>query len=437
MSKGLLKPILYRLVTLMIGFCLALVAGEIVTAIYGYMHFSTFSVATLHQSQQENTFLRDIERMGNSYMATLFPHPYLAFVHRNGHGIEVNNVGLFGPDFPLQKDPRQFVILVTGGSVAAQFAQLKRDGIHYLEDILNTRYDFGGKQVLVLNGGDGAWRQPQQAILLLLYIDIVDAVITLDGFNEHYFFLGKGSRLGMPANNFHQVNPLAKHGYERLAAVWVSNRMRSFVASNRLLRGSHLAWFLQYGAGACLQRAATIHEDDRTTTIEGFFSLPDEWDKERCFQHNIEQYRKYIRMMNAMARSAERRAAFFLQPVPAIGKELTEDEKRVVGDLGYRDTYLRLTKELLALREEGIPVYDLLDVFSNTHETLYADCAHCIRYGAQNESKGYRLMAEAVAAVLEKEWGLERKPIPPEHEDMRENLRVHDDLLNKPDTAIE
>jgi len=380
-----------------------------VSTIYGYLRFSTLPTARLYELQRNNTFIRDIDRTGNSYAATLFPHPYLGFVHRKGSGIEVNNVGLLGYDFPYEKDQGKFVILVTGGSVAAQFAQLKRNGVRYLEDILNARYDFGGKRVVVLNGGDGAWKQPQQAILFLLYADIVDAVITIDGFNEHYIFMKKARRLEYPANNFHQVNPLSQHGYERLTAAWISNKIRSVTTENWLLSHSHLAWVFSHNLTACLQRATSGSKGPEETTIEGIFSLPDEWDKVRYFRYNAEQYRKYIRMMYVISTNLGIQSAFFLQAVPAIGKDLTEDEKRVVGDLKYRDTYLRLTKEVLTLRDEGVPVHDLLYVFSNNSETIYADSIHCVRHGQLNESEGYRLMSEAVVTILEKEWDLKKK----------------------------
>ena len=56
-----------------------------------------------------------------------------------------------------------------------------------LERILNA--EFTGDRFdrfIVLNGGHGAWKQPNQYIFFGLYADILAGVITLDGFNEHY-----------------------------------------------------------------------------------------------------------------------------------------------------------------------------------------------------------------------------------------------------------
>jgi len=52
----------------------------------------------------QNTYVRDVTRdTGCRFIDTLFPHPYVAFVHHANPpcGIFwVNNVCLYGPDFP-------------------------------------------------------------------------------------------------------------------------------------------------------------------------------------------------------------------------------------------------------------------------------------------------------------------------------------------------
>ena len=405
-----IRKMSYKILTIAIGTVLALLIGELAATVFGFARFGTLSTDRLYDHARNNTFIRDIEKAKNSYIDTLYPHPYLGFVHRKGYGLDVNNVGLLGHDYSFEKDPQKFVILVTGGSVAAQFAQMQISGIRYLEDILNATYDFGGRDVRILNGGDGAWKQPQQAILFLLYADIVDAVITIDGFNEHYMFRNTGQRLELPASNFHHTNPLARHGFQTLAAVWMSSTVSDTFKNHWLLGRSHLAWLLSYGVKGTLRRL-TDHASTNSggTTIESIFSLPPDWEEDKSFTYNLRQYQKYIRMMQSIADTMNVRTAFFIQPVPAIGKTLSEDEKNVVGDLSYRDTYLRMAQGLLRLRAEDIPVYDLLHIFSEHDETIYADPIHSVRQGERNESEGYRIMAEAISEALEKEWNLMRK----------------------------
>jgi hypothetical protein len=97
-------------------------AGYYLLANRGYV-----SVATL-LAREQNAFIREVK--GNrpcSYLDTLFPHPYLGHVHHANEpcGVLANNVGLFGPDYPAERDPGKFTILLTGGSVAAEM-----EGLH-------------------------------------------------------------------------------------------------------------------------------------------------------------------------------------------------------------------------------------------------------------------------------------------------------------------
>ncbi len=128
----------------------------------------------------------------------------------------------------------------------------------------------------------------------------------------------------------------------------------------------------------------------------------------------MELYKKYIRLMAGMARQMNLKQAFFIQPVPAIGKTLTEEERAVVGDLSYRDLYQSMTNKLLALREEQIPVYSLLDVFVDYKESIYRDPCHFVEYGPRRETKGNRLIAERIVSILEDDWGLKPKQSPGE-----------------------
>src|SRR5437667_4330754 len=69
---------------------------------YRVRNHSFVSVARM-LAEEQNSFIHEAKDHRNcTYLATLFPHPYLAFVlHGNSPcGIVANNVGLFGLVFP-------------------------------------------------------------------------------------------------------------------------------------------------------------------------------------------------------------------------------------------------------------------------------------------------------------------------------------------------
>ena len=63
-----------------------------------------------------------------------------------------------------------------------------------------------------------------------------------------------------------------------------------------------------------------------------------------------------LRATEVLARDYNLKSAFFIQPAPAYGKVLTDDEKRIVGDLSYRDIYRKMVAGLLTLRERGLAI---------------------------------------------------------------------------------
>jgi hypothetical protein len=362
--------------------------------------------------QEANRYIQEVTRAGSGcqYIDSLFPHPYLGFVHHGQPpcGIPgINNVGLFGPDFPAEPRADRFVILVTGGSVAAQFAQTIPAGPRYLEAILNEFYlSPTGKPFLVLNGGDGAWKQPQQAILFLLWSDVVDGIVTLDGFNEVLALPGS-LRFEYPANSFAVVNPLAREGYDAVVSRWLLGRLVGWASHNPITSRSHAIYMAVRAARRTLDHQAG-RERDQVTTIESLFRLPPQWDRNTRIAAALEQYKKYIRSMNAIGRDRKIRTAYFIQPVPAIGKRLTAAERAVVGDLSYGPLYARMTETLLGLRREEIPVFSLLEIFAGIEETLYDDPIH-LKRDTRGESLGYRLMAEKIAHTLAEAWKLRSK----------------------------
>src|SRR6476646_3412547 len=400
---------LVRLLAGLVFVFLLIIAVEGAFAAYFFLRDGRWVSAAQRWNAQENRFIGDLTSGTCRYVDSLFPHPYLVAVHTANPPCPtefLNAQGLFGRDFPLQRDPETFAILLTGGSVAAILGQTQKNSPLFLEEALNACYKPPkGRRFVVYNGADGGWRQPRQAIMSLLYGEAVDAIVTLDGFNEMQV-LGI-ERLEMPEAVFELLNPLALRSGRGVAASMLSNQMQIFI-SQSWARYSFTIFFIAARMRKSLEAIAYGELGARKTSVVSLFALPAEWKPEQRIAFNIEQYRKYARIIDAVAKAEGVRAAFFVQPVPAIGKELTEEERRVVGDLGYAALYTRLANALLEAQADGLQVFSLIDVFRDRHDTIYGDPIHFAHDGQTSDSRGNRLVAAAMADRLASIWSFER-----------------------------
>lgn len=408
-----MKQRIFGWIATLLSAVLTLAAVEIAATLWQTLHDGHYTPAPLLFERTPNLFIRDvIKNKGCVYADTLFPHPYLAFVHTGNPPCgpsNVNNIGLFNADFPNVRRTDRYVVLLTGGSVASQLGQnLPPPAPHYLENELNRRYiSPNGRPFLVLNGGDGAWKEPQQLILFSMYATLVDAVVVLDGFNEHYAFLpGTRSRLERPASNFMEINPLAGAAFGDIAGSWLLGRIAADLSSSSILRHSHAAYFI----ASRLQMASDSREIlnfGKRTTVSSLFALPQaiSSDPDKLFALQLSLYQGYERDIEAIARDENVKTAYFLQPVPAWGKSLTEEERLNAGNLSYGALYRRLVGEMLTLRDRGLPIYDLGAIYEKEGGRIYADDIHCWR-GLDGASPGYQIMAAQIAGKLADAWHL-------------------------------
>ena len=421
-----MKRRIFGWISVLIGIVLSLALIEVTAIAWMTIEEGRYTSAAELFERTQNTYVRDATK-GSScrYVDTLFPHPYLAFVHHANPpcGLPmVNNIGLFGHDFPAVKRTDRYVVLVTGGSVASQLAGTPIsaapgmppvEGPNYFERELNEHYiSPNGKPFLVLNGGDGAWKQPQQFILFSMYATAVDAVVVLDGYNEHFMFLpGTEEVLERAFSNFLEVNPfVADENFGDAAIGWVMGRLAGALAQNPILGHSHAAYMIVRGIES-VAKSKDNFKSGKRTTLTSIFAMPKEivQDHDKAFALQLEHYQKYARGIETVAKDQGVKSVFFLQPIPAIGKVLSEEEKRVVGDLSNRDLYKRIVAGMMTLRDRGLPIFDLGDLLADEKGTIYADHIHFDR-SVTGESKGYELMAKRMARQTAETWDLKAKP---------------------------
>ncbi|MFB9265943.1 hypothetical protein ACFFWD_22765 [Bradyrhizobium erythrophlei] len=156
--------------------------------------------------------LTDAVRSGPAEKPPQRIHPYLGFggtISRNDVWV-TNNLGFSQSTpykVPFQPSPRDFVVVVFGGSVASNLVAPPQSGLPLQAAVQELLPD---KNVIVYSMAQGSGKQPQQLMALSLLLALgqhIDVVVNLDAFNE--FALGY-------ENVWYHVHPI----YPSLSILW-------------------------------------------------------------------------------------------------------------------------------------------------------------------------------------------------------------------------
>ena len=414
-----MKQRIFGLISALIGIVIALAAIELTAIVWLYLEEGRYVSAEELFQRTQNTYVRDLTK-GTScrYVDTLYPHPYLAFVHHGNPpcGLpNVNNIGLLNTDFPtIKRDESTPCWWSAAGRLAgdaehpATRAALPRGG---------AQQALCQPQRQAVAGAERRRRRVEGAaafILFAMYATSVDAVIALDGYNEHYMFRPyTEARLEAPLSNFTDVNPfVADENFGDAAIGWVMGRVAGSLAQMPLLGHSHAAYMIVRGIEAVAKGKDVFKADkNKKTTLTSIFALPSDvkGNGEKVFQTQLALYQKYERAIEAVAKENNVKTAYFMQPVPSWGKTLTAEEVRAAGaNMTDPVIYRRMVDGMMTLRDQGLQIFDLGDLLKDVKETIYADDIHFTR-DTKGDSKGYRLMATKVVDDLAKAWNLQPK----------------------------
>jgi hypothetical protein len=403
-----LKKILLSLLYLLtVSACL-----EGTARIYYYSTNGSFS-SPITKIANKNIILRDRYKHKCSWSETLAPHPHLSHFHFKIQDcdlpesiLDINSQGLWGQMLPEWKSNQTFDIILTGGSVASFLGQMYKGGPRFLEEALNNSYTSPtGKPFRVFNIADGDWQQPAQLVVLGLYGHRASGIVSLEGFNEHWRFTA-GTRLFSPGTTFSQLVAPSLDSRRQLAAEYIVGTAERKMLATPLIRDS----LFVYALYDLLRKGMLVYSasDENTDNLTKAFAFPSTLGPGERYRWNMELYKNLLRVEHAMAEALGIKVAFFIQPVPRIGKDLTDEELSVITPIRYEEVYQDIVKNLTQLQNEKIFTHSLLDVFSKEEKTIYKDMIHP-NIDASGEGKGYRLIANAMADELARAWGLVRK----------------------------
>ncbi len=153
-------------------------------------------------------------------------HPYIGFVFDTDNE-KVNRFGFHGDPPLIDPAPDDYVIAITGGSVAMGFFQTARD---LLVSELQKYPPFADRRIHVISLSEDGMKQPQQLMALNFFLALgyrFDCVINLDGFND--------AVLPHVDNATHGVFPLYPRSWK-----WHANNTVDARTLRRLIRVARL-----------------------------------------------------------------------------------------------------------------------------------------------------------------------------------------------------
>jgi hypothetical protein len=404
-------------------------------AVYRISFYESFSYKSLQSLRLALLDASQRQRDQNQELSTWVIHPYYGFVANPtlanssefGFSMPINEFGFFGSEDQIQKgDPEKLVVAVIGGSVAAAF------GFHAsaaLKTALQNVPAFQRKNIVVLDLGNGAFKEPQGVIIINDIISRgghIDLLIALDGFNE----------IALPeAHGYvtHRISPTYPNSWPALVDSHLSREQMNYLGKAGLAKDARL-WFastfsnsiLSYSVTANLiwrvadvklaatdakyrglaQDAPPANPESRLSTDgRGFLGPVVEYGTRRDLYKDIalNWARSSILLNNIMM---DQGGLFmqFLQPNQYVvgSKPMSEGEEKLAistkspyrspVETGY--PYLQVVGQSLAA--SGIWFEDLTGMFAQTTQQIYSD--NCCHFNQQ----GYDMLASAIGAAIAK-----------------------------------
>ncbi len=328
------------------------------------------------------------------------PHPYFGYESPTTRASEKILSEVNGDDF---------VIGILGGSVAGSFAEYSIRNPRHFESLRKVIPTFRGKNLRIVNLTNGGYKQPQQFFIATYFMDKLDLIINLDGFNDatpgHFLpvypldfptlsaqFYGRASQGGLwPA-----IGRSARWIYKKINNAPLSWKFPGLSRSSLyFLCWQYLHDFLyrvvKVSESAYYASEFGVHQSEalrKTPPREFMDKLISIWKKYTILEDDLVRKR------------TGKPVFFFLQPNQYLkdSKPFSQEEKRVALDPlrmeGTNEMMVLLKAAVQDLRHSEVPIFDLTGIFLSTEDTVYKDnCCHLNNLGNQ-------LMADAIVSKV-------------------------------------
>jgi hypothetical protein len=252
---------------------------------------------------------------------------------------------------------------------------------------------------LALPGG----QQPQHLFIYLRYRHLLDAIITFDGINEVIVptIFHSGLPHDFPYKPYYEV----LFGHRINETQYALMHLQDLI-EKKYRSATALARVIAKGLYHYLKRNIRRHLAETTTHDEfrSMLCMPSApqtpLELGRLGAHN---WANSIRAMEHVRIGEGMDALYVLQPVPELGKRLTELERAILASYEEEVVALRrqlrplLEEELEGLKKESLPCEDFRDVFLSENGHVYNDNIHF-------EDLGCDIVADKIAQTVLGRW---------------------------------
>ncbi|MBD1826342.1 hypothetical protein NDI47_15365 [Microcoleus vaginatus GB1-A2] len=369
--------------------------------------------------------VEDIERIGIRLDESIVErlHPFFGYVLKQGAftneklKLKVNKHGFFSLyEYPFIKtNKNQFIIGVFGGSVANNFAVDE-----YINQIFSKKLrsypEFADREIVVLNFGNGGYKQPQQLLILNYFLALgqeLDLVINIDGFNEVALSdLNNKAKVEVGMPSVQHIQPLAGLANNNLppeamsSIVEINENKKQLKAGIDQLQTCQLALchavtslqvkqLVNNYQQAVVKYDSQVKQSKSDTVNSDIVYIP----KADSVLQDAAAFEKMASMwyessigMNQILSSRKIKYFHFIQPNQyyPTKRAFTAKEKEIALNKespyieGVKKGYPVLLSKVDDLQKARVNIFSAVNILDNTKETVYKDaCCHYNSVGEQ------------------------------------------------------
>ena len=390
------------------------------------------------RTKAKEKVVEDIERIGIRLDESIVErlHPFFGYVLKQGAftneklKLKVNKHGFFSLyEYPFIKtNKKQFIIGVFGGSVANNFAVDEYKN-QRLSKKLQSYPEFADREIVVLNFGNGGYKQPQQLLILNYFLALgqeLDLVLNIDGFNEVALSnLNNKAQieLGMPSvQHIQPLTNLASNVSPEVmsAIVQINDNKKQLKAGIDKLQTCQLALchavtslrvkqLVNNYQQAIVKYDAQVKNSNADTANSSIVYIP----KAESVLSDRAAFDKMASMwyessigMNQILSSRKIKYFHFIQPNQyyPTKRAFTAKEKEIAINKespyieGVKKGYPVLLSKVDDLQKARVNVFSAVNILDNTKETVYKDA--CCHYNSVGEEVLANYISSSIIKVV-------------------------------------